>query len=156
MYNYRPATSSDIKPLLGMLKNFSDFYALEKYSFYSDDEQDMLIKLSTIVDHHVCLVAEPINPKTGELGPVVGLIAGMYSDHFYNKKLKVLTELFWWVAEDHRSSRVGHDLVKKFIDVGKAKANLITLCILEKSPVKDSSLRFFGFKPVEKSFVMEV
>lgn len=156
MYNVRQATSADTSYCLSLLKNFSKFYGLEKYAFYSDDIEDMTIKMSTIINHHVVYVSEHINDDTGEIGPLVGVIGGMLTPHFYNKNLTILTEMFWWVDEKHRKSRAGHDLIKTFIAAGKAHANLISFCLLEHSPIKASSIEVFGFKPIEKTFIMEI
>jgi hypothetical protein len=156
MYVVRRAEVRDIKPILSELESFSNYYGMEKYSFFSDDRAGMEEKLEYMIESHIVYVADYISEETGVTRSVVGVVAGLLTPHFFNPKLVTLAEQFWWVNEAHRETRAGLMLLKKFIETGKQVANILTFCLLKETPVRDRSLEHFGFKFVERAFIMEV
>lgn len=85
----------------------------------------------------------------------VGFIAGMLSEHPYNPKITVLSELFWWVAPEYRGSSAGARLLQAFEDYGRANAQWVVMTLETKSPVDPRSLERRGFKHFESSYLME-
>ena len=80
----------------------------------------------------------------------------MIAPHIFNPKIMTLTEVFWWVKPEHRGSRAGRDLIEEFILWGKENVDWIITTLEENSPVNDSVFLNRGFKPKERSFIMEV
>jgi hypothetical protein len=144
----RRALSFDVEWMLEELKSFSDFFGT-KIPLFGDANKASDI-LHSLVKNHYFLVAEC--PIRGELG----FIAGLLNPHILNPDIIVLSELFWWVKEEHRGSMAGSLLLKDFIEFGKNNADWI-ICTLEKdSPVNEEAFIRRGFHFQEKSFLLEV
>jgi hypothetical protein len=146
----RQAQLSDIDWLLQELEKFSNFYA-SKYKLFSTDEKYNRALITSIVQSHLVIVA--YKEDTGEQ---VGFIAGTIAGHIYNPEIKTLSEMFWWVQEEHRLGRAGMLLLHAFIEYGKKNCQWVTMTIEDNSPINPDSLLRRGFKPKEVSFIMEI
>lgn len=147
-YNIRRATVSDLDWLIPQLKDFSQFFGSSIPLFPSEDFARTA--LAQMITDHLVLIAEH---KTS--GPV-GFISGYLFPHAFNPQINVLTETFWWVQEDYRSSRAGLMLLEEFTKFGRAHADWITFTLEHHSPVRDETLLKRGYRFSEKSFLMEV
>lgn len=148
MIRIRPATTDDLDWLIHELKEFSLFYGT-KNGLFSTEEYTRH-GMTTLMKDHLVFVAEK-----DYVGPV-GFIAGLYSHHIFNPTIRVLTEAFWWVPEQHRRSRAGYLLLQAFVDFGKENADWILFTLEHNSPVNPNALIDRGFKLKERSFLMEV
>lgn len=144
----RRAAAEDIDWILGQLKNFDRFFGAGKALF--QDEGYARGTLAGWIQSHFVMIAE--SPSRGRMG----FIAGVMIPHFFNPKIRVLAEMFWWVSEEHRRTRAGAMLLSDFTAHGKANADWITFALEEHSPIEDRSLVKRGFKLKERSFLMEV
>jgi len=143
----RHAQPGDIDWIVNELRDFSDFFGTEYNMF--EDEAYAVEKMLWIIKDQIAFVAE----KDEEL---LGFIAGLVTPHLFNPNIIWLTEMFWWVPEEHRHSRAGLLLLNEFVDWGKENANWITLGLENSSPIKTESLAKRGFKLHERAFLMEV
>ncbi len=109
----------------------------------------MKLLFKNLIENHVMIIAEMAGTRTG-------FIAGMKAPHHFNPNLTVLSELLWWVPEEFRGSKAGSALLEDFIAVGKGSADWITFTIEEQTPISDKSLIKRGFRPTEKSYLLEV
>lgn len=148
-FSTRKAELSDIDWILELLKKFSDFYS-SKYQLFGDDVEYSKSALTKLIDNHVFIVCEDESK-----GPA-GFICGLITNHFFNPKIKVLSEQFWYVDEKYRNSRAGLLLLNEFILYGKYYCNWITFSLLTNSPVKEETLIKRGFVFKEKALLMEV
>jgi len=144
----RHARDTDIDWVVGELRIFADFFNT-RHSLFGD-ETYIKETMTGISHNHLLLIA------ANEDDEPLGFIAGVVNQHFFNPKIKVLSELFWWVAQQYRNSRAGLMLLEAFTDWGKQNVDWITFALEHKSPVKDSSLLKRGFRPQERAFLMEV
>ena len=104
-----------------------------------------------MLHHHLFVVAVEYAS-----GPLIGIIGGMSAPHLFNPVINVLTEIFWWVAPQHRGTSVGMRLLQYYLDEGQRKSDWIVLTLEHKTPVSDRVLLKHGFKPYERSYLMEV
>ena len=148
MIKIRPATTDDLEWLTTQLKAFSLFYGTKNGLFSTDEYAHEGLK--TFMEKHVLLIADK-----DFVGPI-GFIAGLVTPHIYNPTIRVLTEAFWWVPEEHRRSRAGYLLLKAFVDYGRVNADWILFTLEEDSPVNEFALIDRGFKLKERSYLMEV
>ena len=87
-------------------------YRMHQESVYRDFDYDtnkvgrMLYHYSTNPDTHFMQVAE----VDGEL---VGLFLGAISEHYFGTD-RLASDTLWYVAPEHRGSRVGLDLLRAF------------------------------------------
>ena len=137
----------DIDWLIGQLKTFSEFYGHKK-SLYGDEEYCREGLRRTITGHFF-LIAERGKDR-------LGFIAGLVAPHLYNPSIRNLTELFWWVAEEHRGSSAGLVLLDEFVKWGKENCDWICFSITKDTRIDPEHLLKRGFKPYESSFLMEV
>lgn len=138
----------DLDWLIGQLKQFSNFFDTRKNLFPSEDHARQGI--SNLVNNHVCFIADQT-----DVGPI-GFIAGLIGPHLFNPKIRMLTELFWWVDEQFRGGRAGLMLLNHFTDWGKKHCDWIVMSIETHSPVNTKCLSKRGFKLKEQSYLMEV
>ena len=143
----RRGKPEDVPWILSQLKIFSPLYGTKR-SLFGDEDYAREGLLRTM-ESHLLLVAE-----RGET--LMGFVAGMVSPHLYNPAIRILCELFWWVAEEYRKTRAGYLLMREYMTWGKSNVDWMTFCLMENSPVKDGTLRRLGFKPTETSYLMEV
>ena len=145
----RKATHEDIPWLMVELEKFAVFFGTSLSLFNPETAPHGLAQL---IDNHIFLVAV----KEKELEIRLGFISGLLSPHFMNPEIVQLTELFWWVAEEHRGSRAGLVLFNDFVRTGTVMADWINFTLEHKSPVKEEFLLKRGFKAQERSYLMEV
>lgn len=81
-----------------------------------------------------------------------GAISGIVVSNLYNPSVTTLTELFWYVLPEYRSTRVGFLLLKALEERAKEVANELTLSILPHSEVNIDTLEKRGFKFEELGF----
>lgn len=142
----RVATSKDIPWLLNQLRSFAAFYDSKHSLFPDEDEAEQF--LSDLIDLHPFFIAENGQP--------IGFIAGSLAPHPYNRRVIQLSEMFWWVDEDHRGGRAGLLLLDAFIRFGKTVADQISMTLETNSPVNPATLERRGFREMERSYLMEV
>lgn len=86
----------------------------------------------------------------------LGFVVGALHPQLYNRSIRQLTELFWWVAPEHRRSSAGARLLMAFEAYGRAHADFIVMTLEAKSPVNPRSLERRGFRLQESSYLLEV
>jgi hypothetical protein len=146
----RRASPHDLDWLLTQLKAFSRFFGSRKPLLEDGDEAYAREVLLGMVTQHLVLVAEKDD------GTLVGLIGGYSSPHPFNPKIRLLAETFWWVDEQHRGSRAGLLLLKRFVEIGKTMADWLSCSLEQNSPVSDRVFTRMGFQPRERSYLLEV
>lgn len=167
----RGAQQSDVDWLLGQLIQFSAFLDTQ-LSLIGDDLADARARLSAIVENHKVLIAEntSLDCECGCTGfqctcaphPRLGFIAAIVTPHILNPKIRILAEMFWWVAPENRGTRAGVLLLDELIAWAKtchvdghARINWMTMALEAKSPVRDETLTKRGFRLQERSFLLE-
>jgi hypothetical protein len=144
----RRAVVGDLDWLLSELEAFSRFFG-SKHDLFEDSDYTRQAMIG-MIENHLVVIAE-----TEEAVPV-GFIAGVIIQHFFNPRLKVLSETFWWVTESHRHSRAGLLLLREFVAWGESNCDWITFALETQSPVRDEALLKRGFKQIERNFLKEV
>lgn len=149
MITVRRAEHRDIPGMLKQLESFSKFYTSRR-NLWPDDSEYAVAGVKTIIDNHLVYVADH-----SEHG-IVGLIAGFITPHFFNPKIRVLAEMFWWVDVEFRNTSAGSRLFAEFLNWGKANADWVTMVLEHNSPVREETLLKRGFKLQERSYLFEV
>lgn len=143
----RRAGVEDLEWLIVELRKFAAFFGTKKSIF--GPEEYVRSALALLIEKQIVFVAERI-----DVGPM-GFVAGLLQPHTFNPEVTVLSELFWWVKEEHRGSRAAAMLLKAFVNFGKANADWITFGLEVHSPVNANALVKRGFKLQERAFLME-
>lgn len=147
----RAATPEDVPWLLEQLRAFDRFFGARRSLF--PDENTALQVLTGLLDAHVFLVAEQHADLDAR---PVGFLCGTLAGHPFNPTIRVLSEVFWWVAPEHRGSRAGLLLLDAFLAEGRARADWIVFSLETKSPVREATLTRRGFARYETSYLLEV
>lgn len=153
----RAAGENDLDWLMTQLHEFNAF-AAHKRSLIEDDGYAMMA-LRQLVNEHVCFIAEDMQHATNPLyehRARLGFIAGYKTPHLFNPKIRVLTESFWWVAEEHRGSGAALALLNEFEAYGRRYCDWAIMTLEHHSPVNPRHLTRRGFLPREQSFLLEV
>lgn len=85
-------------------------------------------------------------------GKPLGALGAYLVGHLYNPEIKVLTELFWYVPEEYRQSRVGLMLLNAFDEKAEQCAHESTLSLLLDSPIRTETLEKKGWYMEELGF----
>lgn len=82
----------------------------------------------------------------------VGALGALLVGHTYNPEVIVLVELFWYVPEEYRQSRVGLMLLNAFDKKAGECADESTLSLLLESPVRTETIEKKGWLMEELGF----
>lgn len=93
---------------------------------------------------------------TEEKDKLTGVIGGLFIPNFFNEKIKVLAEVFWYVVPEFRGSRAGALLLNIFTKKGELEADEICFSLLTKSMINPKTLTKRGYAMVEHAFRKEV
>lgn len=137
----------DVPWMMDQLREFQVFFGSKKALFSKEFGAE---KLKWFINNGLVFVAEK------ETKGQIGLIIGAITPHLFNPNVLVLAGLFWWVDPNHRTTEAGHLLLREFVDWGKANVDWITFSLLDKTPVKESTLKRFGFRHLEACYLIEV
>ena len=150
------AEMTDIPWLLEQLRAFDRFFG-GAYALFPKDVELARQLVSEWIRHQVFFVAWHAGPPSSR----IGFIGGPLGPHPYNPELVALTELFWWVVPQHRGTHVGARLLLEFEEHARANgAHLVVLSLeettIERGMVDPSSLTRRGYRPKERSYLLEL
>jgi RimJ/RimL family protein N-acetyltransferase len=146
MITTRIAKSSDVEWIFKECVSFSKTYQ-SKFDLTGDVPYAYAF-LHNIVENHVVILSLKDGVRTG-------FIAGMAQPHHFNPKIKMLSELLWWVSPQYRGGGSGAKLFLEFVAYGKQNCDCITMTLEETTPISDASLAKRGFRLTEKAYLME-
>lgn len=143
----RAAWVSDAVKLLPMLKEFDQF-ASQKHKLYSNDVEIAGI-IGNLIQTQPFLIAE----RDREL---IGCFAALVTPHIFNPRIRVLTELFWWVKPEYRGTRAGLLLLETMTQWAKQNVDMFVMTLEHHSPVRPQTLTKRGFQMRETNYILEV
>ena len=138
---------TDVSWISAQLKAFSSFAGFDGKFF--PDEEYAAQGLANLINGQVFLVALVDGARAG-------FIAGAVTPHPFNPSVRVLSEMFWWVAPEYRRTRAGFLLLREFEIAGRRVADWIVVGLEHRSAVRDANLVKRGFRPMERTFLLEV
>lgn len=154
MMSARPAEPQDATWILAQLRAF-DHFAGTTLRLFPDDDESARLKLLTLIDKHPVFVSELGHPDLPASTRLTGFIIGLLHPHFFNPRIVVLSEMFWWVTPDYRGTRAGALLLHAFEQVGRLHADWVVMTLEEKSPVNPLTLERRGFRLWERNYLLE-
>jgi len=144
----RPAQEEDIPWLVEQVEIFDKEYPC-KHSLYGDHANAIRV-VEMLVREHVVYVAD--HTAKG----LIGFIAGVLVKHPLNLKVRLLSEMLWWVTPENRHSRAAAMLLDEFTKFGLAHADLIGFGFRTESDVAHHNLQKRGYVLKEYSYYLEV
>jgi len=88
-------------------------------------------------------------------GNPVGAIGGILSPHLFNPKMRMLTEVFWYVLPEYRNTRAGLLLLDAYSKKAEEVSDEASFSLLKTSTVKKETLERKGFEFREYAFCKE-
>ncbi len=143
----RSATPDDLGWLIDQTKAFAEFNKTKFLSF--PNEEYARAKLLEMMERHFMRLAVRGDER-------LGFIAAWWVQHPYNPDVILMSETFWWVAEEHRHGRAGIMLLDEFVAFSKGRAHCATFSLLENSPVNERVLLKRGFRKHETAYILEL
>ena len=147
MVEVRRATIEDVDWLLMQLRAFEKFAGYKRSLI--EDEAFARAGIASLINEHVVFIAH----KDGERH---GFVAGAFAPHPFNPKVRVLSEMFWWIVPEHRDGRAAVLLLDKFEECGRGIADWVVFSLEHNSPVRDKHLTSRGFRQIERAYLLEV
>jgi hypothetical protein len=148
----RRAIAADAPWLLDQLLAFDQFFGSTRSLFPSEEHAESM--LLGLINDQPFVIAEKDEPYYEAPRPV-GFICGAIMPHPYNPALIVLSEMFWWVAEEYRGSRAGLLLLNEFVAIGKRSAHWVIMTLEQESTIDPDHLYRRGFRLKELSYLLE-
>lgn len=142
----RTGNLGDIPWILEELEEFQNWFGSKKPLF---DKESAPKIVETWIEKHLVFIAE--KDTVGQIGFIIGAI----TPHLFNPKLRMLAELLWWVDPLHRHTRAGHELLSEFVHWGRNNVDWITFSLQDITPVKETTLKRFGFRHLEHCYLIE-
>jgi RimJ/RimL family protein N-acetyltransferase len=146
--NIRRAEMSDLDWMMVELEKFAAFLDSDR-SVWCDDTEYTLGVVRDLIDKHLIFIAEKEETK-------MGFIIGLITAHWFNPEIRQLSELAWWVQEEHRRSSAGLKLLNALVKWGEENCDWVTCSLEANSPVNDDCLIKRGFKKFETTYLKEV
>lgn len=141
-YKLVHATMDDLPEMIEHAKTFSKFLGNETVKF---DMNTAVAVMSQVIQFGFCPLVKKDDKVVGGLGAAI-------HPSLWNMNQLQITELFWWVGEEHRHTRVGAMLLKYFVTEAKKAGLNPVLHTLEHSPVNEETLKRYGFHKKESTF----
>lgn len=87
-------------------------------------------------------------------GEITGILVAFLSPSIFDVETKILQQQLFYVKPD--SGRTAFHLFKKFIDIGRSKADHIITMLTSQTNIKSQTLENMGFKELETLYRLEV
>lgn len=141
----RQANKFDRANVIDMMQEFRKASGINQYEDLENIEYWENLFAQLIAGHGVIF-----------LEPDKGLIMGLITKTIWCNKTFALQELAWYVKPEHRGSRTGYRLFKKFIEYAKklksdGRIDFFTMSKLNTSP--DFDYGRFGFSKMDENWI---
>lgn len=142
----RQANKFDIPRIIEMLWNYHDHGNLPNMEI-SSDESAKKILTTIIAGAGIALVSEKNNELTG-------MLLAICTPYMWDHSRLVMTEIAYWVEEEHRGTSAGYRLMKEYLrlcDEMKLSGR-IQFCTMSQMEGQELNYSRFGFKPIEHTW----
>jgi len=150
----RLANSEDFDALNDMAKKFYDHGNFSKMGWNYSEESFRKLVDAMIADPNLAVIF-----MAEEDGEPAASIGGFLSPWLLDLEQKQLTESWFWVHEEFRTSGIAKKLIKRFISYGKQVGVVNVHMISLNNDYQKALNRFYtgmGFSELETTFRLEV
>lgn len=147
MIEVRKSKIEDTESIIELLMNFKTENNFSPQLCFADPDYQRLL-ITRLIQYHVLVVATKDDK-------IIGAIAGYLHPHIFDPKIKVCSELFWFVEKEHRPSKASLELISLYKEFAGEYSNLIYMNILTSTNIKEKSLLRRGFKKLETVYLFE-
>lgn len=140
----RTAHEADFPQIMALGRQF---YREAWVNAFAWDDESVIATLQDQLAAGILLVSE-------QNGVITGMIGGVLTPLYYNRRVMVASEMFWWVRPSARGD--GFPLLDAFEDEAKARgAGLVAMSLIETMRAAALSRLYErrGYKLVERSFM---
>lgn len=145
----RRANTNDIPWLLREVYAFEAHAGYKRHLIQSDDVVQEI--LGNLIREHVVLIATL--PPAGD---PIGFMLGVVGQHPLAPHLLIQSDFMWWVPQIYKSTGAARALLDAFIEVGKMRADWVTVSLAPKTQVRDAHFLKRGFREDSRTFLLEV
>lgn len=142
----RQANKFDIPRIIEMLWNYHDHGNLPDMEI-SSDESAKKILITIIAGAGIALVSEKNNELTG-------MLLAICTPYMWDHSRLVMTEIAYWVEEEHRGTSAGYRLMKEYLRLcdEMKESGRIQFCTMSQMEGQELNYSRFGFKPIEHTW----
>ena len=135
--------------LNSLMQHGKDFIAYHPAKLKWNPKQVRDVVTDMIVNHVVIVAAEGREVRGG--------IGGRVIDNLFDPDETQLVELFWWVGEEWRKSKIGMELFNAFEDVADIlHCNSIVMTTTSLTPALDSLYERKGYEGYERTYMRRI
>lgn len=142
----RQANKFDIPKIIEMLWNYHDHGNLPDLEIKSDGTAKKILT-NIIAGAGIALVSEKDNELTG-------MLLAVCTPYMWDSSRFVMSEIAYWVEEEHRGSTAGYRLMKEYLRLcdEMKEVGRIQFCTMSQMEGQDLNYSRFGFKPIEHTW----
>lgn len=142
----RLANKFDIPQLADMLRNYRDSGSIKGLSV-SNEETMFKILTAIISGLGVAIVSEKNNKLTG-------MLLAVKTPFMWDNSQLIMSEIAYWVEEEHRGSTAGYRLLSKYIEIADEMMQKQIIINYTMSQMQGQTLNYgrFGLKPIETTW----
>jgi hypothetical protein len=142
----RLANKFDVPKIIEMLWNYHDHGNLPDLEITSDESAKKILT-TIIAGAGIALVSE-------QKGELTGMLLAMCTPYMWDHSRFVMTEIAYWVEEEHRGSTAGYRLMKEYLRLcdEMKDSGRIQFCTMSQMEGQDLNYSRFGFKPIEHTW----
>ena len=145
----RAAELSDVDWLVGQCRDFANLQQT-KLSIFPAQESTIRELLEDMIKNHLFLIAVKGEQR-------LGFLAAYQLTHPFNPGIRMLTEAFWYVAQEFQKfPRAMILLLDTYVEYGRANAEWTFIALQSVNPINPDILTRRGFRAHEAQYILEV
>ena len=138
-----------VDDLNSLMKHGRDFIAYHPAKLKWNPKHVRGVVTDMILNHVVIVAADG--------GNIMGGIGGQVHDNLFDPDEKQLVELFWWVGEEWRNSRLGLMLFDAFEDAASIlNCDSVVMTTTSLTPTLDKLYERRGYECYERTYMRRV
>jgi N-acetylglutamate synthase-like GNAT family acetyltransferase len=149
----RAATSSkrDIDEIYDMLREYRLASPLVAHQYLTEDTAIAAVQTIIIEDKGIVLLSE-------DQGNITGMLMAVHTGNMWDRNIRCMNELAFWVKPQYRGGLSGYRLLKKYKELGDRlmaakKIEYYTISKMINSP--DLNYGRYGFSKMEESWICQ-
>jgi hypothetical protein len=147
----RQATLDDLEVIYKMLREYKAVSPLQAHQYMNEAAVQKGIEVIIEQKRGLILLSE-------DKGNITGMLMGIFSFNVWDRNIRCMNELAYWVSPEYRGSTAGYRLLAKYKEIGDKLVEIdeikyFTISKMVNSP--DLDYKRFGFEYLEEQWICQ-